>query len=298
MDHLKSTPIIEYDVFLKSKYITWKDVGGRLESHPDYHFGDSFISYSNDYSRLIFSFRFYDNRTFLVIKFVPKEYKLRIGDSVSFLFDGEILLNFVIHTKPYKSGKFYRNDVSSYASVENSFAHFFEVLIPITLNNIEIFANHDFVKWSINFKSHKIIGGDKWLYKSQGHGLETDKFSFQTALKMFASQFIELISKEVPEYVEKLEININEFCNVYLMHDTLNNFYKIGISNSPEYREKTLQSEKPTIVLLCSKQFPKRKIAEILEKTLHDTYANKRIRGEWFNLEKDDINDLFFILKD
>jgi hypothetical protein len=115
---------------------------------------------------------------------------------------------------------------------------------------------------------------------------------------MFATQFLELLSKEVPEYVEKTEGNINEVCYVYLMHDSVNNFYKIGISNSPEYREKTLQSEKPTIVMLCSKQFPKRKIAEILEKTLHSTYANKRVRGEWFVLEKDDVVDLSSILKE
>lgn len=298
MEHLKSIPIVGYDDFLKSKSITWKDVGGRVETHPEYHFGDCFISYSNDYSRLIFSIRFYDSKTYFVIKFVPKEYKLRIGDSISFLFEGDVLLNFVITTEPYKSGKYYRDDVSIYASVENSFAHYFEVLIPISLNNIEVFATHNLIKWSINFKSNKIIGGDMWMSKPQGHGVDKNKDSFQIALKMLATNFLELIYKEVPEYLEKKEGNISDICYVYLMHDSINNFYKIGISNSPEYREKTLQSEKPTIVMLCFKQFPKRKIAEILEKTLHETYANKRIRGEWFNLNEEDVKDLFYILKD
>jgi hypothetical protein len=50
--------------------------------------------------------------------------------------------------------------------------------------------------------------------------------------------------------------------------------------------------------MLCSKSFPKRKIAEILEKTLHDTYSNKRIRGEWFNLNEEDVKDIFYILKE
>ena len=42
----------------------------------------------------------------------------------------------------------------------------------------------------------------------------------------------------------------NEICYVYLMIDLSNNHYKIGISNKPEYREKTLQSEKPSIEMI------------------------------------------------
>lgn len=33
---------------------------------------------------------------------------------------------------------------------------------------------------------------------------------------------------------------LNEYCYVYLMNDTTNNYYKIGISKNPTYREKTL----------------------------------------------------------
>ncbi len=84
---------------------------------------------------------------------------------------------------------------------------------------------------------------------------------------------------------ENISGNIVEECYVYLMIETTNNFHKIGISNNPTYREKTLQSDKPTIELLHKKSFPNRKIAEILERTLHQTYANKRIRGEWFELD-------------
>lgn len=102
----------------------------------------------------------------------------------------------------------------------------------------------------------------------------------------------------MPDYLETIDKTTDESCYVYLMHDLKNNFYKIGISNSPAYREKTLQSEKPTIVLIRSKRFPKRKIAEILEKTLHNSYINKRIRGEWFALDMEDVNDISQILNE
>ena len=73
------------------------------------------------------------------------------------------------------------------------------------------------------------------------------------------------------------------------MVDTTNDFHKIGISNNPRYREHTLQSDKPTIELLCCKEFPTRKIAESIETALHNAFSEKRIRGEWFNLSKDDV---------
>ena len=81
------------------------------------------------------------------------------------------------------------------------------------------------------------------------------------------------------------------------MIDTTNNFHKIGISNNPRYREHTLQSDKPTIELLCAKEYPSRIIAESIEAALHKAYANKRIRGEWFNLEPVDIEEIKQTLK-
>ena len=109
---------------------------------------------------------------------------------------------------------------------------------------------------------------------------------------------MEILKKEVPNYIEANSNFVDDACYVYLMHDLKTNFYKIGISNSPTYREKTLQSEKPTIILIRSKRFPNRKIAEILEKTLHNTYINKRIRGEWFALDLEDITDISHILNE
>ena len=81
-------------------------------------------------------------------------------------------------------------------------------------------------------------------------------------------------------------------CFVYLMFDEANGFYKIGISNHPEYREHTLQSEKPTITLLKAKEYPSRAIAEAFESALHKTYESKRLRGEWFKLNADDVDIL------
>lgn len=84
----------------------------------------------------------------------------------------------------------------------------------------------------------------------------------------------------------------DEACFVYVMEDTANGYHKIGISNNPKYREHTLQSEKPSIELLFAKKFPTRKMAEALESSLHKVYESKRLRGEWFDLSKADIDEI------
>lgn len=63
----------------------------------------------------------------------------------------------------------------------------------------------------------------------------------------------------------------------YIMKDELNSLYKIGKSKDAVLREKTLQSEKPSIKIV--KVFENN-----IEKELHKQYKEFRVRGEWFNL--------------
>lgn len=91
--------------------------------------------------------------------------------------------------------------------------------------------------------------------------------------------------------------NNSESCHTYLMKDDANGYYKIGMSKNPTYRERTLQSDKPTITLICSKEFSSRTEASELEKYLHKKYANKRERGEWFRLSEQDIINIKESLK-
>lgn len=92
--------------------------------------------------------------------------------------------------------------------------------------------------------------------------------------------------------------NDSEPCYTYLMQDATNGYYKIGMSKNPEYRERTLQSEKPTISLHCFKRFHTRQEARELEKHLHNRYAHKHIRGEWFSLSVIDVMDIKSLLND
>ena len=87
-------------------------------------------------------------------------------------------------------------------------------------------------------------------------------------------------------------ITTSETCYTYLMQDEATGYYKIGMSKNPEYRERTLQCEKPTIVLLASRKYYSRGEARDQERYLHQKYRLARVRGEWFNLTINEVIDV------
>ncbi len=99
------------------------------------------------------------------------------------------------------------------------------------------------------------------------------------------------ISKSFDEESEK-DNKVDDSCYLYLMKDFNTGFHKIGISNSPEHREKTLQSEKPTIEMVCNKKYSSRRMARSFEQALHKTFSEKRVRGEWFDLDISDVEEI------
>jgi hypothetical protein len=92
--------------------------------------------------------------------------------------------------------------------------------------------------------------------------------------------------KEVNEEKTPKKLSSN-FTKVYVMIDKNTGFYKIGRSINPERRERTLQSEKPTIEMLFNHDA---RIKD--EKELHNMFNDKRVRGEWFDLNGSDLNKI------
>lgn len=79
-------------------------------------------------------------------------------------------------------------------------------------------------------------------------------------------------------------IHGNRFTKIYVMLDKNTGYYKIGRSVTPKKREKTLQSEKPTIEMIYNIEGQVKD-----EKILHRKFKDKRIRGEWFDLSGGDL---------
>jgi hypothetical protein len=74
---------------------------------------------------------------------------------------------------------------------------------------------------------------------------------------------------------------------VYLLLNPTANHVKIGRSKRPGYREKTLQSQEPQIFLIASWIAP-----SSVETFLHKKFKEKRLRGEWFKLNFNDLAEI------
>lgn len=72
----------------------------------------------------------------------------------------------------------------------------------------------------------------------------------------------------------------------YIMLDeTVPGCVKIGKSINPEKRERTLQAQNPVIKLLATTE-------RDIEKELHAKFQNLRVRGEWFKIPEEQINEV------
>ncbi|NQT78017.1 MAG: GIY-YIG nuclease family protein [Bacteroidetes bacterium] len=275
------------DDFTNNKILKWEIVGGykfpygATEENPI----GGIISNSEIGKDLIFSYQNHQRRDYIVLMYFINDYKLAKGDKVYFQFENADVVDFEVIEKPYKS---------SY-----NWKRLYETKILITEKELLKFKEAKLTKWKIELESQneQIVGltGNDW-YSGE---------NYQTVVQNLATEYLELVNSEIENHIpltEESEAKAphgpDEFkCFVYLMVDITNGFHKIGISNSPEYRERTLQGEKPTIELLCAKEYPSRKIAESIEKALHLAYAEKRIRGEWFELQEEDVEELKITLK-
>jgi hypothetical protein len=80
---------------------------------------------------------------------------------------------------------------------------------------------------------------------------------------------------------------------VYLIYTNIG--VKIGKSISPKERIKTLSKSSP--VKFIGSDIFKVKNMHQTEALLHRKYKNRQINGEWFNLEKEQIEDIQEALK-
>lgn len=150
------------------------------------------------------------------------------------------------------------------------------------------------IEWSLEGKKPTISGITK------SHGLSWSQMP--GAFIKFAEDRLEWADILTYFPVTNNDFSVSEVkdeeCFVYLMIDTTNRMHKIGMSKLAEFRERTLQGQKPSIKLVAAKKYINRKIAGAIEKALHETYSHKRIRGEWFALSEEDIVELKATLED
>lgn len=117
--------------------------------------------------------------------------------------------------------------------------------------------------------------------------------------------FQKLPEPKQKEYQEKFEeffttSKTSKF--LYIIEDNDDRRYKIGITNNVEKRIAQLQTGNPNELEYVA--YFHSEIGDILgleikylERFLHKNYADKNIRGEWFNLNPDQVIDICIFLE-
>ena len=272
--------LIEYNGFNQSSNLTWNFVGGRLTDK--YDLAGFIILWGNNSERLFLTINHLNKKDYLVVRFPTKDFDCRINDKIEFLFENGDVLSLILTESSY-----FHSTIQDFGINKIN-----EVKILLTTESIKKLSTNIIAEWRIVFGSRSEV-------KGKFNNVETSRKIFKLEniplmiMNLAQSFLIEVsnIKEYEPTTVIADDIEKEE-CYVYLMHDTSNNYHKIGISNNPQYRERTLQSEKPTIELISSKKLPSRLIALSIEKALHESFKDKNLRGEWFDLDKSDVADI------
>jgi mRNA-degrading endonuclease YafQ of YafQ-DinJ toxin-antitoxin module len=225
---------------------------------------------------LSFRLENFEGNDFICFEYSHPELKLIHEDYILFLLSNEEVIKFPINSARYKVNDYKKG-----------------YRLPLYKEEVDFLSTYEVNSFRIHLKQENHNIDFNWSYSS-----DFPQKDFQYIIKSTFNNFSKVVST-LENYQPLIKLIDNhdrnqehEDCYVYLMVDTTNNFHKIGISNNPQYREKTLQSEKPTIELVCHKVFPTRKISESIEKALHESFKNKRLRGEWFDLSEDDVSNI------
>lgn len=286
---MTNIPISKLDPFTKKFNLEWESLAGN-EFHEKVLNGTiNMVSTTPDINRLFLTVNHLEGKDYLILRHPSKDFMLDVGDKFYILFENNDVLRFDIERKSFHL----------YNSLNSTYKQVFENRILLYKEDLESLSINLIKDWRIRTSWNRKIEGMRTF--GNRHNYKNPE-SLQLALKNLFLDYNKIMSA-IPNYepLSKLdfkdEINFTKVCYLYLMKDVANGYHKIGISNNPSYREKTLQSEKPTIELITSKGFSDRKIASSFESALHKSYENKRLRGEWFELTEREILEIKEILK-
>ena len=286
-------PIKNVDDFEGTVSLSWEKVAGRELPPQEFEFiedgyrGFEMVSDAGKY--IVVSLQVKSNIPYIVFSVNSRVIRLSNGDVVELLFENiygeKSVLTFPI-TRNY---------------VDESLKDIYDIsfFCELSDSHIECMREYYCVSWKVRFGKQplmSVVGYNESSWCPREYAGEV----FKAYVEEYLNQ-IEKLKEEFPIEFTSPQKNVessapDESCYVYLMFDRSTGYFKIGISNNPEYREHTLQSEKPTIDKICAKEYPNRIIAFAIESALHKAYESKRIRGEWFSLEAKDVNAIIATL--
>jgi len=269
---------IEDFLYSGTQNLKWSKVGGN--NMTDTNLNEFILTETNNSKRIFFTINNLKGKDFVIVRHPKSDYKIKKSDKLQFELESGVII------------ELYFQEYSKYV-YNSSIKELGEIL-----ESKAVIINKDLIELSqTKVRQIQIIPKDNdAIITIRPYGFNHAYSSFSKLQQMIQLLFTDFLKEtsslknyEPLQSYPTVDKKVEENCHVYLMLDSNTGYHKIGISNKPEYREKTLQSEKPTIELIISKSFPSRRIARSFEKALHESFNSKNVRGEWFNLDNEEV---------
>ena len=105
---------------------------------------------------------------------------------------------------------------------------------------------------------------------------------------------INLYYQKMLKKLLKTKLEVKEIpSSVYIIKEESNGYYKIGVSKNVQARLKQLKTGNPNkLTIIYEKAFPDERTAYRIESKCHRMMEEKCIYREWFELSKDDLNEV------
>jgi hypothetical protein len=156
---------------------------------------------------------------------------------------------------------------------------------PCTAHEVATAIRSDY---AITLKRMYKLGDYKYLDLEKGKGL----FTIRNEQPLSIVELVPEKRPPKPRYTPPLRTKTNPPMSIYLFQ--YSNFHKIGISKDVTERHRKLQSFIPEELIIVH-SVPCEN-ARVVELSLHERYAHKCVRGEWFKLDACDVREVVALL--
>jgi hypothetical protein len=150
----------------------------------------------------------------------------------------------------------------------------------------ETFRNHDLAQSYADSDNHLLLNvgySSSYVFSKTDYILTRRKEIDAVAAELLKMEEESRADEAARRFDDSLRKSSFEVFT-YLMEDTRNGMIKIGKSRNPERREKTLQSEAPSVEMRIAVP-----TESDFESELHGEFDHLRRRGEWFEFSSSEI---------
>jgi hypothetical protein len=227
----ENTPIITDDKFTGNTEIKWQSISGKGKLYDEF---DVRYSWEKDcieleFQSIYFTFNYVNKNNYIVFRYFPNEVKIEKGSKISFLFEKDEILVFIVNEKPYEFDKVYIDDKKRRLN---------EVKVSIKPEELFVFKQSILLNYKIECSiSGKVINGTI-LYSDIQH-----------SIMKLTTEYLELIKKEIEDNTtERVPLQSSSFSSNSDYKFPTSVFLKDYLEKNDGANTQQLESNKAIII--------------------------------------------------